>query len=110
MVEYRFRIKHIVDGQESMTILCDENDDMITQVKHLQTIEDEGDILVEELIDGDYFLQHTLLPTNHPTNLKNRIEQLQSRIASMSSNRLYNANPIHHAEEEIAMLQAKLKK
>ena len=109
MLEYRFRIKHVVNGKEQMIILCDENDDKIDQVKHLQTIEGDGEILIEELIDGKYILQHTLLPTNHPTNLRARINTLQARITRMSSNRLYNANPIHHAEEEIAKLEDKLK-
>ena len=36
MLEYRFRIKHVVNGKDQMVILCDENDDKIDQVKHLQ--------------------------------------------------------------------------
>mgnify|MGYP003626426301 FL=1 len=33
-----------------------------------------------------------------------RISQLQNRIARLSSNKLHNANPIHHAEQEIINL------
>tara|TARA_R110000796_G_scaffold88852_2_gene192174 strand:- start:7 stop:339 length:333 start_codon:yes stop_codon:yes gene_type:complete len=108
MLEYRFRIKHVVNGKDQMIILCDENADKIDQVKHLQTIEYDGEILVEELIDGKYITHQTINLTNHPINLIARINQFQARITRMNSNRLHNANPIHHAEEEIAMLQAKL--
>ena len=37
-----------------------------------------------------------------------RILQLQNRIARLSSNKLHNANPIHHAEQEIIDIQTSI--
>tara|TARA_R110000772_G_scaffold257548_1_gene374453 strand:- start:18 stop:389 length:372 start_codon:yes stop_codon:yes gene_type:complete len=66
----------------------------------------DGDTAQDLLDKYNYKVESEVRSGNAVTIQDNsdRILQLQNRIARLSSNKLHNANPIHHAEQEIINL------